>query len=174
MGRASPGETFARNKRPPEGEKWGPLLRKPIDCIRWSLGPFCTCVCAKSFLSCWTLCHPVDCILPGSSVHGILRARMLEWVAMASSRGSSRPRDCTYISFISCIGRQVLYHYHHLGSPLFGSHLWECNRPPNTHGAVMSSDNRLRTVVLAGSGIRGRVSLTWRPRESLLGRGLMC
>ena len=49
--------------------------------------------CAKSLQSCPTLCDPVDCSLPGSSVHGILRARILEWVAILSSRGSSRPRD---------------------------------------------------------------------------------
>ena len=41
---------------------------------------------------------------------GILQARTLEWVAMHSSRGSSRPRDGTRISYISCIGRRVLYH----------------------------------------------------------------
>ena len=42
-----------------------------------------------------TLCDPVDCSLPGSSVHGILQARILEWVAISFSRGSSRPRDWT-------------------------------------------------------------------------------
>ena len=47
------------------------------------------CVRAKSLLSCLTLCSPVDCSLPGPSVHGILQARILEWVAMLSSRGSS-------------------------------------------------------------------------------------
>jgi len=45
-----------------------------------------------------TLCDPVDCSLPGSSVHGILQARTLEWVAIPFSRGSSRPRDQTCIS----------------------------------------------------------------------------
>ena len=45
--------------------------------------------------SCQTLCDPIDCSLPGSSVLGILQARTLEWVAMPSSRGSSRPRDRT-------------------------------------------------------------------------------
>ena len=45
----------------------------------------------------------------GSSVHGILQARILEWVAMPFSRGSSWSRDQTQVSFISCIGRQVLY-----------------------------------------------------------------
>ena len=47
---------------------------------------------------------------PGFSVHGILQARILEWVAMPSSRGSSRPRDWTHVSHVSCIGRQVLFH----------------------------------------------------------------
>ena len=48
--------------------------------------------------SCPTLYDPVDCSLPGSSVHGILQARILEWVAISFSRGSSRPRDGTQIS----------------------------------------------------------------------------
>ena len=51
------------------------------------------------------LCNPMDCSLPGSSVHGILQVRMLEWVAISFSRGSSQPRDQTHI----CIGRQILY-----------------------------------------------------------------
>ena len=67
------------------------------------------CVCAKLLQSCPTLCNPVDCSLPGSSVHGILQARILEWVAMPSSRASSRARDQTHISYVSCIGRRVLY-----------------------------------------------------------------
>ena len=49
-----------------------------------------------------------DCSWPGSSVHGILQARILEWVAISSSRGSSQPRDCTQIS---CIDWQILYHW---------------------------------------------------------------
>ena len=52
------------------------------------------CVCSVAE-SCLTLCDPVDCSLQGSSVHGILQARILEWVAISSSRGSSRPRDQT-------------------------------------------------------------------------------
>ena len=51
------------------------------------------CVCAKSLQSCSTVCSPMDCSLPGSSIHGILQARIPEWVAMPSSRGSSQPRD---------------------------------------------------------------------------------
>ena len=51
--------------------------------------------------SCLTLCEPVDCSLPGSSIHGILQARILEWVAISFSRGSSPPRDWTQISHIA-------------------------------------------------------------------------
>ena len=47
---------------------------------------------------------------PGSSVHGISQARILEWVAISYSRGSSQPKDQIFISYVSCIGRQVLYH----------------------------------------------------------------
>ena len=58
---------------------------------------------------CPTLCDPMDCNLPGSSVHGIPQARILEWVAMPSSRGSSQPRDQTLVSYVPCLGNQVLY-----------------------------------------------------------------
>ena len=52
-----------------------------------------TCMCAKLLESHPTLCDPMDCSLPGSFVHGILQAGVLEWVAISSSRGSSRPGD---------------------------------------------------------------------------------
>ena len=54
-----------------------------------------------------TLCDPMDCSPPGSSVHGISQARIMGWVAISFSRGSSRPRDP---SCVLCIGRQLLYH----------------------------------------------------------------
>ena len=69
-------------------------------------------VLSSSFATPWTV------FLEASSVHGIFQAIILEWVAMPSSRGSSWPKDWTGISYVSCIGRQVLYHWHHLGSPL--------------------------------------------------------
>ena len=53
---------------------------------------------AKSLQSCPTLCNPVNCSPPGSSVHGIFQPRMLEWVAMPFSTGSSQPRDRTQVS----------------------------------------------------------------------------
>ena len=51
--------------------------------------------------SCPTLCNPMDCSPPGSSVHGILQARILEWVAISFSRGSSQPRDWTLVAWIA-------------------------------------------------------------------------
>ena len=51
--------------------------------------------------SCLTLCEPINCSLPSSSVHGILQARVLEWVAISFSRGCSRPRDPDQVSCIA-------------------------------------------------------------------------
>ena len=72
-----------------------------------------TIVCALNHLSCLTLCDPKNCSSPGSSVHGILQARILEWILIFFSRGSSWPRDWTHISHVSCVGRRVLYHKCH-------------------------------------------------------------
>ena len=63
---------------------------------------------AKLLQSCPTLYDATNRSLPGSSVHGILEAGMLELVAMLSSRGSSQPKDQTCVSYVSFIGRQVL------------------------------------------------------------------
>ena len=51
--------------------------------------------------SCRTLCDPMDCRLSGSSIHGIFQARVLEWIAISFSRGSSRPRNRTRVSHIA-------------------------------------------------------------------------
>ena len=68
------------------------------------------CVYAKSLQSCPTLCDPMDGSPPGFSVHGILQARILESVAISYSRGSSWPRFRTWVSCVSRVGRQILYH----------------------------------------------------------------
>ena len=47
------------------------------------------------------LCDPMDCSPPGSSVHGISQARILKWVAISFSRGSSQPRDRTHVSWVA-------------------------------------------------------------------------
>ena len=61
--------------------------------------------------SCLTPGDPTDCILPRFSVSGIFQARILEWVAISFSSGSSCPRDLTHVSYIFCIGRWILYHW---------------------------------------------------------------
>ena len=61
--------------------------------------------------SCPTLCNPMDCSLSGSSVHGIFQAKVLVWVAISFSRGSSRPRDWTQVS---CIAGRFFYHLSHI------------------------------------------------------------
>ena len=66
------------------------------------------CCCAQSWP---TLCDRTGCRLPGSSVHGILQARILEWMVISSSRGSSQHRDQTHVSCVFCIGRWILYHW---------------------------------------------------------------
>ena len=66
--------------------------------IHQLLSPFCECLKWVSEVAqlCPTVCDPMDCSLPGSSVHGILQARILEWVTISFSRGSSSwPRDRT-------------------------------------------------------------------------------
>ena len=79
------------------------LFSKP-DALVWSLSRV------------W-LYDPMDCSPPGSSVHGILQARIPEWVAVSSSRRASRPRNRTWVSYISCIGRWILYRLSYEGSP---------------------------------------------------------
>ena len=70
--------------------------------------------------SCPTLCDPMDCSLPGSSVHRIFQVRIQEWVAISFFRGSSQPRDQTHIPCVSCIGRQIFYHW-----ATWEAHVWQ-------------------------------------------------
>ena len=76
-------------------------------------GYVCVCVCVNVRLvtqSCLSLFDPMDCRLPGSSVHGILKERILEWVAISYFRGSSLSKERICISYVSCIGRRILHH----------------------------------------------------------------
>ena len=65
----------------------------------------CWCFCCLVAELCLTLCDPMDSNLSGSSVHGMFQERILEWVAISFSRGSSQPRDQTHIS---CTGKRIL------------------------------------------------------------------
>ena len=91
---------------------------------------------AKSLQLCPTLCDPIDCSLPPSSVHGILQTRILEWVAMPSFRGLINLH-----LYVSCISRQALYHQCYLGSPEYI--YWFSNTEQ-----ALRSQNRLHLVVL--------------------------
>ena len=64
-------------------------------CREWEQEKESACLVIQLYL---TLCDPIDCSPPGSSVHGILQTRILEWVAILFSRGSSQPRDQTHVS----------------------------------------------------------------------------
>ena len=88
---------------------WGPvwslynthsILMMSLNTLLW-LKIKTTCLPTKSLQSCPTVCDPMDCSPPVSSVHGILQTRILEWVVMLSFRVSSQPRDWTPVSCIA-------------------------------------------------------------------------
>ena len=97
----------------PGDQRW---FHNSVFCFYWSIvaiqhyfsfcctkvNQFCMHMCLVA-QSCLTLCHPMDCSLPGSSVREISQTSILEWVAISSARGSSRPRDRTQVSYNSCI-----------------------------------------------------------------------
>ena len=88
-----------------------PTLRDPMDCSLLgssTRGIFQARVPELDVMSCPILCNAMDCSPPGSSVRGSLQARIPEWVAISFSRGSSWPRDRTWIS---CIDKRILYHW---------------------------------------------------------------
>ena len=94
---------------------WSVMLsnwRQPKPIISRRNEHFCVCSAAQS---CPTLCDPMDGSWPGSSAHGIFQARILEWGAISSFRGSSRPGN--QISCISCIGGRILCHLCDLRCP---------------------------------------------------------
>ena len=71
----------------------------------------CVCVCVCVRAQSWaTLCDPMDCSPPGSSVYGIFQARILKWVTISYSRGSSHLRNWTCASCICCIGKWILHY----------------------------------------------------------------
>ena len=80
-----------------------PIPRGTLRCL------WCSSTCSVPQLG-LTRCDPKDSSPPGSSVPGIFQARILEWAAVSSSRGSFLPRVQTHISCVSCIGRWILYH----------------------------------------------------------------
>ena len=90
-------------------------------------------VCVFITQSCLTLCDPMGCSLPGSSVHGISQARTLEWAAVSFFRRSSRPRDYTHVSRVGG------------GGPPLESIPQAAASPKNRGSLVVQEDNKLGT-----------------------------
>ena len=106
-----PGETVVQDGWP----RLRPLITEGGRCVsRLGEDRHFLVLVAQSLQSCPTLCDLMDCSPPGSSVRGTSWARILEGVAISSSRGSSWPKEWT---LISCVGRWILYHLSHQGSP---------------------------------------------------------
>ena len=129
----------------------------------------CMGVCAHTShsvaQSCLTLCHPMDCSSLGSTVHGIFQARILKWVAISYSRGSSWTRDWTHVSWVSCIGRQIVYHWCHLESRMY---VYICLKilpspSPKEKKKVLGhkSTNRAQWLVIMGTGTTN-TPVTWQ------------
>ena len=121
--------------------------------------------------SCLTLCDPMDCSLPGFSVHGIFQARVLGWVVISFSRGSSQPRNQTWVS---CIVDGCFYPLSHQGSPssVLGPRLStdEWNRPTIALKRVVFQSrsqtfNNKPYNKVANQTCRGA---RWRPTEGCL------
>ena len=94
--------------------------------LKLGLRDFCESHHCTHAQPCPALCDPMDCSLPGPSVHGIFQARMLERVAISSSKGSSWPKNW---NCVSCIGRHILYH----------CATWEAQFPPQGNGNIFCS-----------------------------------
>ena len=75
----------------------------------WTPACVCVCVCVCSLCCCVQLCNLMGCSPPGSSVHGISQARVVDWIVIYYSKGSSWPQDWTQES-VSCTGKLILYH----------------------------------------------------------------
>ena len=107
---------------------------------------------AKLLWLCLNLCNPVNYNPPGSSVHGISQARILEWYAISFCRGSSQPRDWTYIS---CIGRKILYCWATGEAPRRGRY-WV-----REEGTTFLDSKPFQTLFVLN------ISISWRNRQRL-------
>ena len=102
--------------------------------------------------SCPTFFNPMDSSLSGSSVHGIFQARILEWVAIFFSRGFSQPRDRTFISCVSCFGRQILYRW------ATSEDVWEIGCYTKNDKAILNNKAILKNIWKNHKDFKGRRS----------------
>ena len=123
------------------------------------------CACSRVLLIahlCLTLYHPIDCSPPGSSVQGILQARILEWVAISLSRGSSQPRDWTWSPALQADSLTVLHLHSTLIFWLWGAYIWLPLQTKSSWSAIFVSEVASRNVPPTSV-----TSLNWRKRESI-------
>ena len=133
--------------------------------------------CAQSLQSCLTLCNPMNCSPPDSSVHGILQARILKWVAMPSSRGSSQLRDRTWVFCISCIAGGF-FNTEPRGKPDKLTGIWKFPGGPGVsvlRVEVQSLIRELRSHKLWGTAEKEETNRQKRQVSTLDGgRGILC
>ena len=121
---------------------------------------------------CLTFCDPMECSLPGSSVHGILQARILEWVAMPSCRGSFQPRDWIRVSCVSCTAGGFFTVEPPLGSP---PNHWTTREFPRGSTFVSSIQKGGKNTQQELQFDRPReMGLREHPRASQLDTGVAC
>ena len=135
--------------------------------------PLIVCVCAQS---CATLCDPMDYSLPGSSVHGILQARVLEWVAIPFSRGSSQPRDGTHISWVPL---HLLHLLHWQADSLPLSHLGSailllvsrCQSGSSSYQSIIPRDSACRVKAPPSSALAHSIAQNLGSSYKLVPKG---
>ena len=130
----------------------------------WLLVDRLQCLCLQLLQACLSLCNPMDCSPPDSSVHGIFRARILDWFAISFSRGSSQPKDGTSLSCVSCISRQIL-------------HCWAIRETPSWQSAHSLMNSLAVHPGMPEAGLQGpfmgvRTSHEWRLTYPLVHWGL--
>ena len=118
---------------------------------------------------CLTLYQPMDCSLPVSSVHGIFQARILEWVSISYSMGSSQPRNWTRVSWGFCIGRQILYHWSHLADAASQIFLVSAVKDDAVSPALLLTLQKLETVINIWRRYCLPVTVSSKLRSSVLG-----
>ena len=129
--------------------QWSPGLAYSRLCsssaVSWKrVGIACVWVHAKLLQLCLTLCDPMDCSPPGSSVHAILQARKPEWVAVSSFRGSSWPKNRTCISYLSSIWQAGSLPLAPPGKPRSSTVEWKM---------VTCGENHILNIVLRSTSI---------------------
>jgi len=102
-----------------------------------------------------TLCDPMDCSLPVFSVHGIFQARILEWVTISFSRGSTWPRDQSHIS---CIGQRILYTAQP-GKPIPLPQHWINFTTHFSSSDKINQNKEIKTISNSGSSLLGSSSM---------------